>query len=236
MNVVIAARGRRAFLAYWLAEHTDSASWSWTRAGPPGNGTAPSRQPPGRVRPLLPLQHLSGVGGAGLFSDGKLNFHPHPGQDRPDPVPFAPLRPWPSSRRQSRLHPLRNGRAVYPHGHGTGRDIRRNARRQGIDLLLIRRSTWARPPARTTSRPWRLHRQTGVTIRTGEEVRGVIVEDGRAARRGDRQGEIRRPGRGPGPGPGGAEWMGRVARPRPGRVPAGHRGGVRVEVHKRHHG
>ncbi len=37
-----------------------------------------------------PCNILSGIGGAGLYSDGKLNFNSKAGENRPDPV-HAPI-------------------------------------------------------------------------------------------------------------------------------------------------
>ncbi|HKJ98229.1 MAG TPA: FAD-dependent oxidoreductase [Desulfotignum sp.] len=86
----------------------------------------------------IPCNILSGIGGAGLYSDGKLNFIPRLGKT--DLTQFMPL---PAAQALideteaifTRFH--MDG-PVYPTDMDAARQIRKEAKRFGIDLMLIR--------------------------------------------------------------------------------------------------
>jgi hypothetical protein len=113
------------------------------------------------------------------------------------------------------------------------RDIRKHAKRFGIDLLIIRQKHIGsdRLPEHITAIADHL-RAKGVTIRTSEEVKDVLVKNGRASgvatgRRTYSAGQVILA-----PGRIGADWMGTIAQKFGlGLKQRGIEVGVRVEVH-----
>ena len=181
-----------------------------------------------------PCDILSGVGGAGLFSDGKLNFIYKLGKT--DLSQFMPVKEAEAlideTEKIFNRFGLERG-PVFPTDWDRARDIRKHARRFGIDLLIIRQKHIGsdRLPKLISAIADHL-RAKGVTIRITEEAQDVIVESGRAAgivtnRKTYSAGHIILA-----PGRIGADWMAAIAQ----KFGLGvtHRGievGVRVEVH-----
>lgn len=181
-----------------------------------------------------PCHILSGVGGAGLFSDGKLNYIHKLGKT--DLTQFLPRPEAEALIRETEEifnHYNMDGK-VFPTDMETAMALRRDAKKFGIHLLLIRQKHLG-----SDRLPEHIGRMTddlvakGLELHTLEEVRDVLVEDGRV--RGvvtnkDSYGArdvILAPGRV------GAEWVSNLARKLG--VELKQRGievGVRVEVHK----
>ncbi len=232
--VIVGAGPAGLFCAYWLAEHTDLGILVLDKGRAPGKRHCPIAGNHGaECVHCSPCNILSGVGGAGLFSDGKLNFIPILGKT--DLTQFLSPPEAMALIEETEAVFTRFGMdgPVYPTDMERARDIRRNARRQGIDLLLIRQKHLGSDhlPGHIAAMADFIGKR-GVTIRTGEEVRGVIVEDGRA--RGVETVKGRYAARAVvlAPGRVGAEWMGRVAKAHG--LAVSQRGievGVRVEVH-----
>jgi uncharacterized FAD-dependent dehydrogenase len=85
-----------------------------------------------------PCNILSGIGGAGLYSDGKLNFIPRLGKT--DLTQFMPL-----SAAQALIDETENiftrfnmDGPIFPTNLEEAKQIRKDAKRFGIDLLLIK--------------------------------------------------------------------------------------------------
>ncbi len=184
-------------------------------------------------RKCKPCNILSGIGGAGLFSDGKLNFIPRLGKT--DLTQFMPLSEAVAliDETEALFTALGMDGPVYPTDIERARALRKEARKCGIELLLIRQKHLGsdRLPDHIAGMS-RILEERGVTIRTGEEARDVLVRDGRVAGVETHKGSYAAPAVILAPGRVGAEWMGALAR-RHG-LPYSQRGievGVRVEVH-----
>ena len=180
-----------------------------------------------------PCNILCGIGGAGLFSDGKLNYIPKLGKT--DLTQFMPL--------EQAYHLIDEAEAVFnafgmdgpvfPTDMAAARDIRKNAKRYGIDLLIIKQKHLGsdRLPAYITAMAGHL-RDCGVVIHTSEEVRDLVIENGHMVgvvtnrKTYEAKSVILAPGRA------GADWMGRLAEQfQLGVRQRGIEVGVRVEVH-----
>ena len=180
-----------------------------------------------------PCDVLSGVGGAGLFSDGKLNFIYKLGKT--DLSQFMPVPEAEALIEETEKIFNRFGmdRPVFPTDMARALEIRKQAKRYGIDLLIIRQKHIGsdRLPEHIAAIADHL-RARGVTIRTSEEVKDIEAADGRAAdvitNRGTYSARqvILAPGRV------GADWMGQLAlKFGLGLKQRGIEVGVRVEVH-----
>lgn len=127
-----------------------------------------------------PCNILSGVGGAGLFSDGKLNFIPRLGKT--DLTQFMPLALAQELIDETEAIFTRFGMdgPVYPTNLDQAKQIRKDARRYGIDLLLIRQKHLGsdKLPAHIAGMADYLQGR-GLTIKTSETVVDVIEEKGR---------------------------------------------------------
>ncbi len=85
-----------------------------------------------------PCNILSGIGGAGLYSDGKLNFIPRLGKT--DLTQFMPLSEAQAliDETEAVFTRFKMDGPVFPTDMDTARQIQKDARRFGIDLMLIR--------------------------------------------------------------------------------------------------
>ncbi|MBR9982175.1 MAG: NAD(P)/FAD-dependent oxidoreductase [Desulfatitalea sp.] len=180
-----------------------------------------------------PCNILCGVGGAGLFSDGKLNYIHKLGKT--DLTQFLPL---PQARAlidetEQIFNRFGMDGPVYPTNMAVAETIRKNAKRCGVDLLIIKQKHLGsdRLPQYIAGMAEHLRRQ-GVVIHTSEEVREVDVADGRVQGVTTARKTYRAPHVILAPGRAGADWMGRLAtRLNLGLSQRGIEVGVRVEVH-----
>ncbi len=230
--IVVGGGPAGLFAAHYLSGHSGLAVLLLEKGKPAAKRRCPMQ---GReeCRKCRPCNILSGIGGAGLFSDGKLNFIPKLGKT--DLTQFLPL---PKAlalidETEAIFTSLGMDGPVYPTDMARAKELRKEARKLGIELLLIRQKHLGSDhlPRHITTLSETL-RQRGVVIRTGEEVRDVLVEAGRAAGVVTTRGRYEAPAVILAPGRVGAEWMGELAR-RHG-LPYSQRGievGVRVEVH-----
>jgi uncharacterized FAD-dependent dehydrogenase len=230
--IVVGGGPAGLFAAHHLANHSGLSVLLIEKGKAPGRRRCPIKGRSECVK-CTPCNILSGIGGAGLFSDGKLNFIPKLGKT--DLTQFMPLSEANAliNETEALFTALGMDGPVYPTDMDRARSIRREARKLGIELLLIRQKHLGSDhlPDHIGAMAKGLA-ERGVTIRTGETVRDVVVADGRAAGVVTNQGEYRAPAVILAPGRVGAEWMGQLAR-RHG-LPYSQRGievGVRVEVH-----
>ncbi|MFZ0243024.1 MAG: FAD-dependent oxidoreductase [Desulfobacterales bacterium] len=180
-----------------------------------------------------PCHILSGIGGAGLFSDGKLNYIHKLGKS--DLTQFMPRPAAEALIEETETIFNRFGMdgPVYPTDMAAARRIRQKAKRHGIDLLIIRQKHLGSdclPEHIAAMRDYVKSR--GVEFHTSEEVRDVLVENmrvtGVVTDRGpyDATRVILAPGRV------GANWIGSLAQKYGlGLTQRGIEVGVRVEVH-----
>ena len=221
------------FAAYWLAKHTNLSVVLLERGERVKKRRCPVERT-GKCIHCAPCHILSGMGGAGLFSDGKLNFIHKLGKT--DLTQFMSVVDAQAliDETEDIFNRFGMDGPVFPTDMESAREIRRKAKRVGIDLLLIKQKHLGSDflPGHINGMCQWLE-DKGVTILTGQEVVEVLAEDGRVS--GVRtltdnfsaKSVILAPGRV------GADWMGEVARTF--KLEVSQRGievGVRVEVHK----
>ena len=231
-DVIIVGGGPAGlFAAHWLSEHSSLRVLLIEKGKPPLKRHCPIGDR-GCVH-CRPCNILCGVGGAGLFSDGKLNFIHKLGKT--DLTQFLGLAEACQLIDETEAIFNRYGMdgQVFPTDMDAARTIRKEARKHGIDLLLIRQKHLGSDNLpRHIDAMARQIEARGVVFHHSENVRDLLVEDGRVT--GvvtDRdtyaaKSVILAPGRV------GAEWMGALAgRHAIGLSQRGIEVGVRVEVH-----
>ena len=231
-DVIIVGGGPAGlFAAHWLSEHSSLRVLLIDKGKPPLKRHCPIGDR-GCVH-CRPCNILCGVGGAGLFSDGKLNFIHKLGKT--DLTQFLGLAEACQLIDETEAIFNRYGMdgQVFPTDMDAARTIRKEARKHGIDLLLIRQKHLGSDNLpRHIEAMAREIEARGVLFHHSENVRDLLVEHGRVT--GvvtDRdtyaaESVILAPGRV------GAEWMGAIAdRNGIGLSQRGIEVGVRVEVH-----
>lgn len=180
-----------------------------------------------------PCNILCGIGGAGLFSDGKLNFIHKLGKT--DLTQF--LEPAEAMALIEETEALFNrfgmDGQIYPTDMEAARAIRKEARKCGIDLLLIKQKHLGSDnlPRHIAAMAHHIEAQ-GVVFHHSEVVRDIVVEQGRVTGVVTDRDRYAAPCVLLAPGRVGAEWVAEVTR-RNG-IGLSQRGievGVRVEVH-----
>ena len=231
-DVIIVGGGPAGlFAAHWLSEHSSLRVLLIDKGKPPLKRHCPIGDR-GCVH-CRPCNILCGVGGAGLFSDGKLNFIHKLGKT--DLTQFLGLAEACHLIDETEAIFNRYGMdgQVFPTDMDAARTIRKEARKHGIDLLLIRQKHLGSDNLpRHIEAMAREIEARGVLFHHSENVRDLLVDHGRVT--GvvtDRdtyaaESVILAPGRV------GAEWMGAIAgRNGIGLSQRGIEVGVRVEVH-----
>jgi uncharacterized FAD-dependent dehydrogenase len=180
-----------------------------------------------------PCNILCGIGGAGLFSDGKLNFIHRLGKTDLTQFMSAAGAEALIDETEAIFNRFGMDGPVYPTDMDLARTIRKQAKRFGINLLLIRQKHLGsdRLPAYIAAMTDHI-RASGVTIHTSETARDVIVEKGRVIAVDTNRRRYRCDNVILAPGRVGAEWVARVAKQHG--IVLSQRGievGVRVEVH-----
>ncbi len=181
-----------------------------------------------------PCNIMSGVGGAGLFSDGKLNYIHKLGKT--DLTQFMPVADAKKLIRDTEeIYNLFNmDGQVYPTSMEKARNIRKDALKNGVDLLLIRQKHLGsdKLPGHISNMAEYV-KSRGVEIHTSEEVWDVLVENGQVQGVVTSRREYKASSVILAPGRVGAEWVSNLAR-RHG-LNVSQRGievGVRVEVNR----
>ncbi|MFC1896249.1 NAD(P)/FAD-dependent oxidoreductase [Thermodesulfobacteriota bacterium] len=232
-DVIIVGAGPAGLLAaYYLAEHSNLRILILEKGRALKNRDCLSTEGQ-ECRKCSPCNILSGIGGAGLFSDGKLNFATRIGQT--DLTQF--MSPGEAQALIDETEEIfacfgMNGPA-YPTDMEAARRMRESAKRHGIELLLLRQKHVGsdRLPKHIATLAEHIMSR-GVEIRTSESVRDVAVEassvTGVSMNRSSYVARyvILAPGRV------GAEWLSDLATRRGlGLTQRGIEVGVRVEVH-----
>jgi uncharacterized FAD-dependent dehydrogenase len=180
-----------------------------------------------------PCNILSGIGGAGLFSDGKLNYIYKLGKT--DLSQFMPIPQAEAliDETEQIFNAFGMDGPVYPTDGNTALEIRKAAKRYGIDLLIIKQKHLGsdRLPDHITALADHI-KSKGVVIHTSEEVKEVMVANNRVTgvvtnrKKYAADNVILAPGRV------GADWVGGLAQQHGiGVKQRGIEVGVRVEVH-----
>jgi uncharacterized FAD-dependent dehydrogenase len=230
--IVVGAGPAGLFAAYHLCEHSELRVLIIEK----GKGPFKRRCRINDYRECFkckPCDILSGIGGAGLFSDGKLNFIHKLGKT--DLTQFMPI--LEAERLIEETEGIFNrfgmDGPVFPTDMERAREIRKHAKRYGIDLLIIRQKHIGseRLPEHIAAIADHL-RGRGVTIRTSEEVKDVQLAEGRVAGVTTSRGAYSSRRIILAPGRVGADWMGTIAQKfKLGLKQRGIEVGVRVEVH-----
>ena len=231
-DVIIVGGGPAGlFAAYSLCEHSDLKILLIEKGKPPLKRKCPISAE-GCLH-CRPCNILCGIGGAGLFSDGKLNFIHKLGKT--DLTQF--LSASEACRLIDETEAIFNrfgmDGQIFPTDMEAARNIRKEARKSGIDLLLIKQKHLGSDNLpRHIAAMAQYIEDKGVVFHHSEVVKDIVVEDGRVSGVVTERGTYSAPNVILAPGRVGAEWVARVAA-RNG-INVSQRGievGVRVEVH-----
>jgi len=232
-DVIIVGGGPAGlFSAWYLAKHSKLKILILEKGKQPLNRRCPIAQGGDCIK-CKPCNILSGMGGAGLFSDGKLNFIPILGKT--DLTQFLPLAEAQAliDETEAIFNAYGMDGQVYPTDMLAARDIRKNALKHGVDLMIIKQKHLG-----SDNLPGHINGMVddllamGVTIHTSEEVRDVLVDEGRVTGVVTKRGGYYAKSVILAPGRVGAEWVAKVVQKL--KLPVTQRGievGVRVEVH-----
>jgi uncharacterized FAD-dependent dehydrogenase len=230
--IIVGAGPAGLFAAFYLCEHTDLRVLVIDKGKVPHRRKCPMKNNSACQR-CKPCNILSGIGGAGLFSDGKLNYIHRLGKT--DLTQFMAVADARSLIDETELIFNRFGMdgPVYPTDMEAARTIRKTAKRHGIDLLIIKQKHLGsdRLPDHIAAMADYI-RDRGVVMHTSEEVRDVVVSEGAVAGVVTNRKSYEAPYVILAPGRAGADWMGKLALKN--RLALSQRGievGVRVEVH-----
>jgi len=232
-DVIIVGGGPAGlFAAYYLSEHARCRVLLIEKGKPSLKRSCPIKADQ-KCHQCRPCNILCGIGGAGLFSDGKLNYIHKLGKT--DLTQF--LSETEARRVIDETEAIFNrfgmDGPVYPTNMAQAKAIRKNAKKHGIDLLIIKQKHLGSDclPGHIQAMADAIASK-GVVIHTGETVQDVLVEHGTIAgivtdKRAYRAASVILA-----PGRVGADWMGQLAmRYGLGLEQRGIEVGVRVEVH-----
>jgi len=231
--IIVGAGPAGLFAAYYLATHSDLRILIIEKGKDCRQRVCPITKEKG-CRKCKPCNILSGVGGAGLFSDGKLNYIHKLGKtdltqfmDRSEAVRLI-------DETEGIFNKFGMDGPVYPSSLPAADVIRKRAKKFGIDLLIIRQKHLG-----SDRLPEHIIRMTdeiralGVVIQTMEMARDVVVKNGRVIGLVTDKGEYRAENIILAPGRVGADWVSNLAEKLGiGLIRRGIEVGVRVEVHK----
>jgi len=231
-DVIIVGGGPAGlFAAFYLAEHCSLKVLLIEKGKAPLKRKCPIKDH-GCVK-CRPCNILCGIGGAGLFSDGKLNFIHKLGKT--DLTQFMPASEAVQliAETEAIYNRFNMDGDVYPTDMEAAKTIRKQARKQGIDLLIIKQKHLGSDnlPGHIAALAEYIH-QKGVVFHHSEEVRDIVVDGGRIAGVTTNRGRYEAPFVILAPGRVGADWIGTIAREN--KLGLSQRGievGVRVEVH-----
>lgn len=232
-DVIIVGGGPAGlFSAYYLCENSNASILLIEKGKGPLKRKCPISKTQNCIK-CKPCNILSGIGGAGLFSDGKLNYIHKLGKT--DLTQFMPKSEAVSLIEETEQIFNRFGMdgPVYPTDMDEAKNIRKTAKRFGIDLLIIKQKHLGSDNLPGHIAGMRDHlKGKGVVMHTSEEVKDILVEKnhvkGVVTNRKEYEADnvILAPGRV------GANWVGDLAaRFNLGVQQRGIEVGVRVEVH-----
>lgn len=230
--IIVGAGPAGLFSAYYLCENADLRVLVIEKGKAPQRRNCPMKENDTCQR-CKPCNILSGIGGAGLFSDGKLNYIYKLGKT--DLSQFMSV-----SKAQDLINETEQifnrfgmDGPVYPTDMAAAQAIRKTAKRNGIDLLIIKQKHLGsdRLPGYIAAMADHI-KDHGVVMHTSEEVRDVVVENGCVTGVATNRKHYHTKNVILAPGRAGADWMGQLAGKHG--LALSQRGievGVRVEVH-----
>ncbi len=179
-DVIIVGGGPAGlFAGFYLVEHSDLRVLMIEKGKKPLSRRCPNAKL-GKCVGCTPCNILSGIGGAGLYSDGKLNFIPRLGKT--DLTQFMSLQSAQELIDETELIFTRFGMdgAIYPTDMESAKEIRKTAKRYGIDLLLIKQKHLGSDnlPGYIAGMSDYLESK-GLVIKTSETAMDAITQDGR---------------------------------------------------------
>ncbi len=230
--IIVGAGPAGLFSAYYLAENSNLKVLVLEKGKMPLKRKCPNHNTQ-ECTGCDPCNILTGVGGAGLYSDGKLNFIPKLGKT--DLTQFMPI---------STAHELINETEeifnkfnmdgdIYPSNMDKAKEIRKEAKKFGIDLLLIKQKHLGSDNLPNhISKIADYIQSKGVTINPKEDVIDITLKKGTVTGVITKNKEYKASNVILAPGRIGANWVSKLAQ-RHG-INIAQRGievGVRVEVH-----
>ncbi len=230
--IIVGAGPAGLFAAYYLSEHSDLAVLVIEKGKSLQKRKCPINDEQ-NCHKCKPCNILCGIGGAGLFSDGKLNFIHKLGKT--DLTQFIPLEQSKALIDETEQIFNRFGMdsQIYPTDMAKAKKFQKGARQYGIDLLLIKQKHLGSEclPKYIANIVDHI-KSKGVTIHTSVEAKDVIVKNNRAVGVLTNRREYLADNIIIAPGRVGADWIGKIAiKYGIGRQQRGIEVGVRVEVH-----
>ncbi len=231
-DVIIVGGGPAGlFAAYYLSEHSKLRILLIEKGKPPLKRKCPISDE-GCIH-CRPCNILCGIGGAGLFSDGKLNFIHKLGKT--DLTQFLSTAEACQliDETEAIFNRFDMDGQVFPTNMEAARNIRKEARKNGIDLLLIKQKHLGSDNLpRHIAAMARYIEDKGVTFHHSEVVKDIVAENGKVAGVTTERATYFAPNVILAPGRVGAEWVAAIAaRNGIGISQRGIEVGVRVEVH-----
>ncbi|MCP4672152.1 MAG: FAD-dependent oxidoreductase [Desulfobacula sp.] len=232
-DVIIVGGGPAGlFAAYHLMEHSKLNVLLIEKGKSPLKRKCPNHNLQKCVQ-CDPCNILSGVGGAGLYSDGKLNFIPRLGKtDLTQFMPMAAAQELIDETEKIFTRFKMDGK-VFPTNREEAKQIRKEAKRFGIDLLLIKQKHLGSDNLPGYIADMAQYIQSkGLEIKTNEDVIDIIEQDGHIKGVTTDKAQYSAANVILAPGRIGANWMASVAQKH--KIDLSQRGievGVRVEVH-----
>jgi uncharacterized FAD-dependent dehydrogenase len=232
-DVIIVGGGPAGlFASYYLSEHSSKKVLLLEKGKGPKKRNCPISSYHECIK-CKPCNILSGIGGAGLFSDGKLNYIYKLGKT--DLSQFMTIQRAEELIGETERIFNRFGMdgPVFPTDMDQAKEIRKRAKRYGIDLLIIKQKHLGsdRLPDHIAAMADHI-KSRGVAIHTSEEVKDVLIENGRAVGVTTNRRNYFAPNVILAPGRAGADWVGSQAQKNGiGLKQRGIEVGIRVEVH-----
>jgi len=179
-DVIIVGGGPAGlFSAFYICEHSSARVLLIEK----GKGPLKRKCPISKTQTCIkckPCNILSGIGGAGLFSDGKLNYIHKLGKT--DLTQFMSIAESEALIDETEEIFNRFGMdgPVYPTDMDEAKNIRKMAKKHGIDLLIIKQKHLGSDnlPGHIAAMRDYLKKK-GVIIHTSEEVKDIVVKKGR---------------------------------------------------------